>query len=42
MIRIEATPGFILTNGDMKAYATTIEANDINEWYEIVDNTKKD
>ena len=42
MIRIEAAPGYILTNGEMKAYATTVEIDEIDQWYEVVDNTRKD
>lgn len=42
MTYIEADPGFILTNGDVKTYAITVETEDLPHWYEIVDNTKKD
>ncbi len=42
MTYIEADSGFILTDGDIKTYATLIETEDLLHWYEIVDNTKKD
>ena len=42
MYRIEADPGFILTNGELMAYATTVNANELESWYEIVDNNRKD
>ena len=42
MMRLEATPGFILTDGEHKAYVTTVEIDEIHKWYEIVDNTRKD
>jgi hypothetical protein len=41
MLRIEAEPGFILTNGSVLAYAITIEVEELPQWYEIVDNTRK-
>ena len=40
MTYLEATPGFILTNGKKLVYAITVETTELNEWHEIVDNTK--
>ena len=42
MLYLEAEPGFILTDGQVKKRATIIMAEDLPSWYEIVDNTKKD
>ena len=42
MTYLEAEPGFILTNGERRAYAITVETEQATSWYEIVDNTKKD
>ena len=39
MTRIEAEPGHILTDGEKRVYAITIEDEDLNNWSEIVDNT---
>jgi hypothetical protein len=42
MMRLEAAPGFILTDGEHKSYVTTVEIDESHKWYEIVDNTRKD
>jgi hypothetical protein len=42
LFHIEAEPGFILTDGEVKTYAISIEVDELERWYEIVDNTKKD
>lgn len=42
MVFIEAEPGFILTNGKKTVYSTIIETEELEQWYEIVDNTRKD
>ena len=41
MMRLEAEPGYILTNGTTRTYITTIEIEELPLWYEVVDNTKK-
>lgn len=40
MTYLEAAPGFILTNDKKLVYAITVETTELNQWYEIVDNTK--
>lgn len=42
MTHLEADPGFILTNGEIFTTAITVEDEELNLWYETVDNTKKD
>lgn len=42
MLHIEADPGFILTNDEITTKTITIEAEDLPQWREVVDNTKKD
>lgn len=37
MVELKAANGYILTNGEMKVYATTVEENEVHLWYEIVD-----
>ena len=41
MTYLQANQGFILTNGKKQAYAITVETEDLDLWYEIVDNTKQ-
>ena len=41
LYRLEAAPGFILTNGEKKGYIVTVEVDEVDKWYEIVDNTKQ-
>ena len=41
MTHIESEPGYILTNGEIKTTAITVEDDDLHLWYEIVDNTQK-
>lgn len=42
MTYLRADQGFVLTNGEKQAYAITVETEDLPQWYEVVDNTKKD
>ena len=38
---LKADEGKILTNGSKFVYSITVEAEDVDLWYEIADNTKK-
>jgi hypothetical protein len=40
MTRLEAEPGYILTNGTQFVYAITVEDDELNMWSEVVDNIK--
>ena len=40
MYRLEASPGYMLTNGEKIVYAIDIFAEDLNEWSEIEDPNK--
>lgn len=42
MIYLEAEPGFVLSDGIKTTYAITIETEELPNWYEVVDNIKKD
>lgn len=42
MYSISADYGYILTNGNRKAYSITIEETDLINWKEIKDNTKQE
>ena len=35
MYRLEASPGYILTNGEKTAYSVDIFAEELSDWYEI-------
>lgn len=35
MYRLEASSGYVLTNGEQLAYSVDVFAEDISEWYEI-------
>ena len=41
MTRLEAAPGYILTDGNNYVYSITVEDTEVNQWLEIVDNSKK-
>ena len=42
MMHLEAEPGYLLTDGNIRTRAILIEEENINQWYEIVDNNKKE
>ena len=42
MTHLEADSGFLLTNGEIRTPAITVEDEELSLWYEIVDNTQKD
>ncbi len=40
MTRLEAEPGYILTNGAQFVQAITVEDDELDMWSEVVDNIK--
>lgn len=39
---LKASSGKILTNGEIKVYSIIVEKEEINNWFEINDDTAKD
>lgn len=37
MYRLEASPGFMITNGEKTVYVADIFTEELDQWYEVVD-----